>query len=369
MEVDKRGEQMYDLAVIGGGPAGTSAAITAAAYGAAVVLFDKGSFPRNKVCGEFVSAESLQLLSSLLPECSDLLRRAPRIDRARVFIDGRVLETPVHPAAASITRIDLDLALWTAARNIGVHARESQSVSSIAGNGPFAIRTEQGEFSARSIIDASGRWSNLTQQESRHDSRAGKWLGLKAHYSENAPPDSVDLYFFEGGYCGVQPVESNGKSRINACAMIRSDVGKSLEEVFEQHVELKKRSRGWQQLTPFVATSPLLFHSPQPLQGGILQVGDAAGFVDPFVGDGISLALRSGALAANSLSRFLSNEITLQQAAELYQDSYREDLSRVYNVSSKIRRLISLPPLIRTMILAILGSVPALTRYMVRKTR
>jgi flavin-dependent dehydrogenase len=57
---------MYDLIVVGGGPAGTSAAITCARHGARVLLLERGQFPRHKVCGEFVSAESLELLSDLL---------------------------------------------------------------------------------------------------------------------------------------------------------------------------------------------------------------------------------------------------------------------------------------------------------------
>src|SRR5690348_7560879 len=126
---------MYDLAVIGAGPAGTSAAITAASYGARVLLLEKGAFPRNKVCGEFVSAESLSLLGSLLPRNPSLLARAPRIGRARVFIDNRVLETAVEPAAASIARFEFDAALWDSARDRGVDPREHQAVLGIARNG------------------------------------------------------------------------------------------------------------------------------------------------------------------------------------------------------------------------------------------
>src|SRR5882672_4902132 len=103
------GPTMYDLIVIGGGPAGSSAAITAARGGARVLLLERGKFPRQKVCGEFVSAESLDLLAGLLdaPHAT-LLSGALRIPRARVFLDGRKIETPVDPPAASIARLDLD---------------------------------------------------------------------------------------------------------------------------------------------------------------------------------------------------------------------------------------------------------------------
>ena len=107
---------MFDLIVIGGGPAGTTAAIIAARGGARVLLLERGRFPRHKVCGEFVSAESLALLSVLLvSEHAALLGNAIRIPHARIFLDGRTLETPVAPPAASITRLDLDAALWESA--------------------------------------------------------------------------------------------------------------------------------------------------------------------------------------------------------------------------------------------------------------
>src|ERR1700676_5197447 len=112
---------LYDLIVFGGGPGGSSAAISAALLGAHVLLLERGRFPRHKVCGEFVSAESLHLLVNLLaPQHETLLSDAVRISRARVFLDGRTLDAPVVPAAASISRLDLDVALWDSAEHCGV---------------------------------------------------------------------------------------------------------------------------------------------------------------------------------------------------------------------------------------------------------
>src|SRR5580658_9522055 len=89
-----------DLAVIGGGPAGTSAAITAARSGASVVLFEAKAFPRHKVCGEFVSAEALDVLTGMLaaPDAiRSLLSCAPRIERTRLYLGTRTLEAAVSP--------------------------------------------------------------------------------------------------------------------------------------------------------------------------------------------------------------------------------------------------------------------------------
>ena len=82
----------FDLAIIGGGPAGCAAAITAARNGARVVQLERGEFPRHRVCGEFVSSESLELLNELLgSQFAALMSSAPRISQASLFVDGRLV--------------------------------------------------------------------------------------------------------------------------------------------------------------------------------------------------------------------------------------------------------------------------------------
>jgi menaquinone-9 beta-reductase len=362
---------LHDLIIIGGGPAGTSAAISAARRGASVLLLERGRFPRHKVCGEFVSAESLSLLKDLLDlQHAALLHDAVRIPRARLFLDGRTLQACVDPPAASIARFDLDAALWQSAENAGVDARQQVTVQGVSGSGPFRIVTASEELEARALINASGRWSNLNLAPAESGMRTEKWLGVKAHFAEpmsGPPPEaSVDLYFFEGGYCGVQPV---GAARVNASAMVRADVASSLPEVFAKHPALHGRSRNWTLVSDPVSTSPLIFRDPQPERDGVLMAGDAAGFVDPFVGDGISLALRSGSLAARCLGSFFSGETSLPDAVRRYSLAYKESLLPVFRTSSRIRRMLVLPRYVRKPVLSFLESSPAITNYLVRKTR
>lgn len=364
---------MYDLIVIGGGPAGTSAAIAAARAGARVLLLERGRFPRHKVCGEFVSAEALGLLSTLLGSTHGLMTDAIRIPQARIFLDGRILRTPITPPAASIARFDLDEALWKSAIQSGVETQDQTAVQKIAGQGPFVITTSAGEFETRAVINAAGRWSNLTSAMGSNGSQPEKWLGLKAHFAEPSPPTSVDLYFFDGGYCGVSAVKlaygDKANERVNACVMVRADVASTLPEVFLRHPALCERSRNWRALSEPVSTSPLIFRDPQPLDGATLCIGDAAGFVDPFVGDGISLALRSGALAADALIPFLRGEVPLEAAAAHYGRSYEQQLASVFRNSSRIRQALLLPKALRTPALFVLQNVPALTRHLVSMTR
>jgi flavin-dependent dehydrogenase len=365
----------FDLAVIGGGPAGASAAITVARTGAHVLLLERGRLPRQRVCGEFVSAESLDLLIDLLGNTnSELLSGAPRITQARLYFDGHVVSAPVDPPAASLARFDLDFALWRAADEAGACAQLETSVHGIAGDGPFTLSTSGGEFSARALIDASGRWSNLRNHVTNGNQNTKcKWLGLKAHYAEQDAPSSVDLYFFEGGYCGVQLVilheGHEAGHRVNACAMVRSDMARTLPEVFALHPKLCERSQNWHLLMEPVSTSPLIFREPEPVRGNVLQTGDAAAFVDPFIGDGISLALRSGALAAQCLGPFFGGQATLSEAAVAYSQAYRQRLLPVFRTSSRLRRLLSLPRPVRGLVGHLLEAAPTVSRLLVKLTR
>jgi flavin-dependent dehydrogenase len=364
---------MYDLAVIGGGPAGAAAAITAARRGHSVLLLERGKYPRHKVCGEFVSAESLDILRTLVSDGEFFglqWGEIGKIRRGRLFVDGSVLEAAIDPPAASISRVDLDYALWRRSMLAGVDAREEHTVLDVAHNSSFFISTGTKQFESLAVVDASGRWSNLRERGSLESTANNKkWIGLKAHFAEAAVSCSVDLYFFEGGYCGVQPLSTDHENRINACAMVRSDVARSLAEVFASHPALHARSRDWKQLTELVTTAPLIFRTPAPERAGVLLAGDAAGFVDPFVGDGISLALRSGVMAADSLHGFFEGRETLEDACDRYRRDYCRDLMPVFRASSRIRRLFSLPSAVRAPLAGFFQHTPALTRYFVQKTR
>jgi flavin-dependent dehydrogenase len=372
-----RVSEIYDLIVVGAGPAGASAAIMAARCGARVLLLERSRFPRHKVCGEFVSAESLGLLSTLLyAGHRSLLEQSIPIARTRIFFDGRTVQTPIDPPASSIARFDLDIALWESAVETGVDARSPVGVAALdlrdQPTGLFRVHTTTGEFASRAMINATGRWSTLTGGQKQKEGAGEKWLGLKAHFGEPAPQKSVDLYFFAGGYCGVQPVdlaERRGSGRVNACAVVRADVASSLAEVFTKHSALHARSRAWLKLSHPVSTSPLIFRKPQAVRDGVLQAGDAAAFVDPFVGDGISLALRSGGLAAQSLMPFLQGSRSYDDAVRDYQCAHEKHFGAIFRTSSKIRRMLKLPKTFRRPLLFMLERNPAATRYLIRKTR
>ena len=356
----------FDIAVIGGGPAGTSAAITAARAGARVALFDAGAFPRQKVCGEFVSAESIEVLRDLLWSCADTespFPDAPVIDQTRLFLAGRLLKAPVSPPALSIPRYVMDSRLWQAAKQAGVEAHAHCEVRGVLGDGLFRLDTNAGEVCASSVIVAAGRWSKFKPHTAIPS--GPKWIGVKAHYRELNPPRSTDLYFFEHGYCGVQPVADD---IVNACAMVRSDCVTSLEDVFALHPALAERRRNWQAIMEPVTTAPLLYYAPQPVRDNSMFVGDAAAFIDPFVGDGISIALRAGRLAAVHLGAFLDGTASLSCAVASYQRDYAQQFAPLIAAASRIRAALTWPKPVQRAAFELLR-VPGAMSYVIRKTR
>lgn len=331
-----------------------------------VGLFEAKKFPRHKVCGEFVSEESLDVLAGLLQDVSAaeaLFQGAPVIDRTRLLLGERVIEAPVIPPALSISRYELDALLWDAARRAGVEIHPNCEIVGSKGDGPFILKTSSGEFRARSLIVAAGRWSPFTAD--RAVPPGPKWVGVKAHFQESWTKPCTDLYLFTHGYCGVQPVTDGV---VNACALVRSDQATSVEQVCQLHPQLARRAAKWRPIMQPVSTAPLIYFPPQPARGNTVFIGDAAAFIDPFAGDGISIALRSGRVAAQCLSEFLLGRNSLATAIAAYRQEYAMQFAPLISAASRVRSLLSLPGFAQYAVFE-LFRFPGLLPFVIRKTR
>lgn len=341
-----------DLAIIGGGPAGCSAAVLAARRGLGVALLERHAAFHDKVCGELVASEALPTVRGLLegtPGESALSKGIP-IPRAWLHVGFRTFELALQPAAMSLARRELDGALWAAAAHHGAECVERTDVLAVRGDGPFQIETTNGSITARAVVNASGRWSRLGGQAvSRSD-----WLGLKAVLREERPDPDVHLYFFPGGYCGAQAVDTG---LVNVAAAVRRGVAVRLEEVFARNPLLSARSRGWSLASRPLATAPLAFgQRAAPTQGRWVQIGDAAGFIDPFLGHGIATAVASACLAVETLAPALSGTETLDSALVAWRKRYERATRRAYTVASAVRGLLALPESMQALIALALDS-------------
>lgn len=318
------------------------------------------------MCGEYVSAEALNLITSLLPSAQRAPWPAgePAIRRVRIFIDNHCVSLRIAPPALAIPRFQLDRLLWDAARAAGVVCMDKQAVISARDNGnEYETETSQRKFRSRVVVDATGRWSEL-----RHNGATSspRYLGIKAHFRETPiAAHSCDLHFLPGGYCGVQPV---GPDLVNVSALMPEGSARSLADLFPLSDALYQRSRCWHPVTETLHTFPVYFHKPEPVKDGILRIGDAAGFMDPFAGDGISLAVHSGRLAAKHLRLFLQNQISLEQSFTGYAEDYQCFLLPAFRAARLLRKLMNAPSFLRRMGIR-LAHFPFLTTHVVTATR
>jgi flavin-dependent dehydrogenase len=313
-----------DLLVVGGGPAGASLAAMAADAGARVVLLERDSFPRDKVCGEFLSAEGCQVLRELGLLEPLVASGATTMESARLThprggaIDAPLPELPgAGRAALGVSRELLDTALLDHARARGVSVRERVEVTApvLEGGRVVAVRarevgaTGSGEtIPARIVVAADGRRSFLVRAL---DPRAGdprrttrfSWFGLKVHLAGGSPPHGrVELHLFDGGYAGVAPIEGG---RINLCLLVRvgalracgGSPDRLLRERILENPAARRVLQGATLAGEWKSVGPLRFGVRRRVLGGAFLVGDAAGTVDPFAGEGMANALRGAQLA------------------------------------------------------------------------
>ncbi len=350
----------FDIAVIGGGPAGAAAALEARDRGLSVVVWEKERFPRDKVCGEFVSAESLALLENHIPET---LSRAARMTRAEFVSPRGGIQWFSLPGARGLSRRALDESLWRAAARAGAKTFEGTAVRRVRRiedgreTGWEVEGDECGVTRVGALIIACGRWWRIVGLDSPaqpRNSTAGEWLGVKAHFRGVAPQPTgaVEMYYFPGGYCGLAPIEDGLH---NACCLVHRSLVRSVAagpasdfrawiRAVARHQALDARLRGAIQEGETVTTAPVRPARRCATQGEALLAGDAAGFLDPFTGDGISMALHSGQLAAEILADALARSPgALKQAGLAYQKRLGESVRRSYAVAAIFRTLVRAP--------------------------
>lgn len=384
MESLKSASGILDMAIVGGGPAGTAAALEARRRGLRVAIWERERFPRDKVCGEFISSEVVPLLQTEIPST---VSSGATIRCAEFVYDNgstRAFRLP-HPALG-LSRWSLDEALWRATEAAGIDAHEGEcirSVRKLISSGQQAsaweIESTTGNIRrAKRLLIAAGRWWAIEElcspTEEVGSAKMGEWVGAKAHFAGVLPRGNVEMYFFRGGYCGLAPVENGAynvcclihRERVRECAAHGlKDFAAWLSQL-ARHPALEARLRGATQVSSVVTTAPVRLARGKPSQDGALMVGDASGFLDPFTGEGISMAIHSGRLAAQAVAMSLSEGFGEERAAEIYQAGLTQAVRRSYKIAALARTFISGPAWARGLVTA---SLPWLGRRLVCDTR
>lgn len=311
----------YDAIVVGGGPAGSAVAILLAEHGHAVLLLDKAAFPRPKICGEYLSPETSRILDRLgvLKEV-DAAGAVPLRGMRITAPDGTLLEgryptegpyRGYRDHALAIPRLHLDRILLDRVKALPVDVHERHRVEDLLleGDRVVGVRAagpDGAAFEVRSplVVGADGRQSVVARRLGLVGAHALRRLALIAYVEGLGDFDGLgEIYVDPPDYAILNPVAAGVVSLSLVVPLAHAAPFSGKLEVFfharlKQLDHLRPRISGLRSLSPVAALGPLAYRVAPPRHGGVFLVGDAAGFYDPFTGEGIYTALRSSELAA-----------------------------------------------------------------------
>lgn len=302
---------MPDAMVIGAGPAGALAALLLARCRWRVTIVEQSRFPRDKVCGECLSALGVSVLrrTGLLPALLD--RGAVWLPRATLHArDGPSLTVELPRPMLGISRRVLDHVLLAAAHDAGATLLQPVRCEKVeTGDRPAAVVRDLAANAvsrrdADLLLLADGKSALLD----RKPPPTGD-LGLKTHFElPTPPPTGIDLFGFTGHYGGLSPIESNrwnfaisvGADRMKQA---RGDGDVLLAELLSSCPPLRRTLEGARRVAPWLASPLPRFPVVGAWPPHVIPLGNAAAAIEPVGGEGMGLALRSAELAVEAVTR------------------------------------------------------------------
>ncbi len=346
------------VVIAGGGPAGSATALTLARAGIDVTIVERAAFPRRKVCGEYLNSGAVAALDALgLGEAIRAIAKPLRGIRL-VPPHAASLELPFPRAALACARADLDAMLLAAARDAGanvIHARVEEIAFADDRAVGLVVRDESGDrrtITAQTIVGADGSGSLVAKKLGLTMATSGtRRFAVGGHYSGFGDLGGyVEMYVGTGAYFAINPLDA---ARANvmvvvpdrALAQWSSDVD---EGVRGKAADLGRGHRSFAHTARIgarVSVGPLAHRVRAPIAPGAILVGDAAGFLNPFTGQGVFLALSGAARASAAIVRSFECRDQEEAAFAAYADWRTSDFRARKRLSQLVNLMIDVPPL------------------------
>ena len=320
-----------DVIIIGGGLAGLTSAIHLTKMGCKVIVIEKNSYPKHKVCGEYISNEVRSYFQWLNINIEEL--NPTHISTLQFSSEcGRTIETKLPLGGFGISRYTLDQALYLKALSQNCKIFEDQVNDVIFKHDFFEVHLASGKvLTSKIVLGGFGKRSNIDVKMKRHFiEQKSPWLAVKSHYKGNFPDDIVGLHNFKGGYCGVSKVEDD---LLNICYLTNfksfkkyKNIEEFQEKVVAQNPHLKNILEHSESVFKKPLTiSQICFEKKENVEDHILMMGDTAGLIHPLCGNGMAMAIHSAKLASDQTIDFLSGKISRQEMEQNYSQNWNKN--------------------------------------------
>lgn len=359
----------FDAIIAGAGPAGSAAAIRLAQAGWKTALVEKARFPRQKVCGEYISGATLPLLGGLGIADEYRAGAGPEIRRVALFARNRAI-TAAMPRAANppgwgraLGRDRLDTLLAEAAVRAGATMFQPWTVKSAGRKSDVHVCTvvngsEQIELQAPVFLAATGSWERAPWQAERRTARPADLFAFKARFSRSRlTSDVMSLLAFPGGYGGMAGTDL-GLVSLSCC--IRRDTliavraqypaphaGDSvLHHIMASCEPVRDALTEAGMQGPWHAAGPIRPGIRVSARDGLFRLGNSAGEAHPVIAEGIAMALQSAHLLANLLiaqQGRLGDPKARRETLVEWRSLWRREFARRIRVSAAIASLAMSP--------------------------
>jgi flavin-dependent dehydrogenase len=301
---------MRTVVIIGGGISGLITAIQLARQGISPTLVEKKVYPFHRVCGEYISNETVPFLKSLglYPESFS----PPVLSRFQLTsVNGKSAQLYLDLGGFGISRYAFDQFLYGKASEAGVHFMLNTQVDRIQWTDDrFVLTTKDQTLEADLVVGSFGKRSTIDATLNRSFiKKRSPYIGVKYHIRTEHPHDLIALHNFKDGYCGISNVE-DGKT--NLCYL-------SHRQNLKLHGNLKAMEEAVLFKNPFLKSifqnseflldkpetiNEISFETKNPVEQHILMTGDAAGMITPLCGNGMAMAIHSSKILVESVIRF-----------------------------------------------------------------